>query len=812
MSDTRFAIRQLVKRPAFTATAVATLAIGIGATTTIFSVVDHLMLKDLPFADADRIVTVWQDNQRLGIAREDVAPANFFDWRDRNTVFAAIGGTEPYSQDLTGEGRPEVILSSLVTEGYFEALGIRPIRGRVFGPDDFGTVTEGPSGNVAVLGYGLWQQRFGGAEDIIGRTLILDGQPVVVVGILPPDVDLGLSYSVRKRELWLPKVIQPWEQYLRSSAGWTVVARLKPGVTVAQAEAEMDRIAANLATEHPETNERVGTTVVPLREQLVGAARPTLLLLLGAVGLVLVIACANVAHLQLARGTERVGEFAVRAALGADRGRIVRQLLTESLLLALVGAGLGGALAFWGVDVVRAISPGEIPRLDSVAVDTRVLGFALGLGALSAIGFGLAPAFQFSRPGLQEGLKEGRLTASLARQRVRRGLIVGEMAIALTLLIGAGLLIRSFAAILAVDPGLRTDDVLAMQIFYYHDDQDAQDRITFFERTLEDIEALPGVQSAGAVSAAPFLAANIDIRRPFRILDQPAPREGEEPFLYRTMATPRYFETVGIPVIEGRGFTAFDRLDAPRVAVINETLRRRYWPNESPIGKRIALQTTQSAPTAQPPIEIVGVVGDVRHTGLDSEPRPEAFFPHAQSGTGSMTYYVRAGGNPRDLVNPVQEVIWSAEPMQSIHQAGTLNQLVSGTLVARRFTLVLLSVFAGIALLMAAVGTYGVMSFTVNQRTHEVGIRMALGADRESVVRMIVRQGFELAALGMITGLAIAFFGTQVMSRLLYGIPPRDVVAFGGAVVVLTLAALLACWVPARRATRVAPMEALRHE
>jgi putative ABC transport system permease protein len=386
------------------------------------------------------------------------------------------------------------------------------------------------------------------------------------------------------------------------------------------------------------------------------------------------------------------------------------------------------------------------------------------------------------------------------------------MAVALTLLIGAGLLIRSFAAILGEDPGLRTDDVLAMQIFYYHDDQDAADRIGFFERTVEDIEALPGVRSAGAVSTAPFLAANIDIRRPFRILDQPAPREGEEPYLYVSVATPGYFEAVGIPVIEGRGFTAFDRLDAPRVAVINETLRRRYWPNDSPIGEKIAVNASQSAPTAQPPVEIIGVVGDVRHTGLDAEPRAEAFFPHAQSGTGSMTYYVRATGDPRGLINPVQEVIWNAEPMQSIYQAGTMQQLVSGTLVARRFTLVLLSVFAGIALLMAAVGTYGVMSFTVNQRTHEVGIRMALGADRDSVVRMIVRQGFELAALGMVAGLAIAFFSTQLMTRMLYGIPPRDVVAFGGAVVVLTLAALLACWVPARRATRVAPMEALRHE
>lgn len=806
MNDLRFAVRQLVKRPGFTGTAVVTLALGIGATTTIFSVVDHLMLRDLPFPDADRVVTVWQDNGRQGIPREDVAPANFLDWKERNRVFAALGGADPYSQDLTGEGRPEVMLSSLVTEGYFEALGVRPLRGRLFEPDDFRAAAGSVSGNVAVMGYGLWQNRFGGNEEIVGRVLTLDGTPVTVIGVLPPGVDLGLAYSVRKRELWLPKIIQPWEPDSRASAWWTVVGRLKPGVTLEQAEADMDRIGAQLAAEYPATNQGIGVTVVPLREHLVGAARPALLLLLGAVGLVMIIACANVAHLQLARGTERVGEFAVRAALGAERARLVRQLLTEALVLAVLGAGLGGAIAYWGVDIVRAISPGEIPRLDAITVDTRVLAFALILGVLSAVGFGLAPAFQFSRPKLQEALKEGRLTAGVTRQRLRRALIVGEMAMALTLLIGAGLLIRSFAAILAVDPGIRTEDVLAVQIFYYHDDQDAQDRVAFFEQTLEEIEALPGVVSAGAVSAAPFFAANIDIRRPFRLVDRPAARAGEEPQLYVTQVTPDYFETVGIPLIDGRRLTSFDRAGAAPVALINETLRRRYWPHDSPIGDRITVGDSQT------PVEIVGVVGDVRHTGLDAAPRPEAFFPHAQGGTGSMTYYVRTSGDPQALLSAVQDVIWRAEPLQSVYQAGTLERLVSRTLVNRRFTLVLLSVFAGIALLMAAVGTYGVMSFTVTQRTHEVGIRMALGADRHAVVRMIVRQGFGLAVLGMVTGAAIAFFGTRLMSRMLFGVPARDAVTFGGAVGVLAVAAFLACWIPARRATRVAPMEALRHE
>ncbi len=802
--DFRYALRQFIRRPSFTAIAVITLALGIGATTAIFSVVDHLMLRDLPFPDAEQIVTIWQDNQRDQNPREDVAPGNYLDWEERQQVFAAIGAAVPYSMDLTGEGhRPEVIFSSQVSSGFFAALGARPVLGRVLQEEDF---REG-AGKVAVIGYGLWQRRFGGDSTLVGRALTLDGEPYIVVGILPADFDLGLMYSVGKRELWTPLLLQGWERNARSSAWWTVIARLGPAVSLSLARADMDRIAANLSEEYPATNEGIGVSIVPLREHLTGAARPALLVLLGAVALVLLIACTNVAHLQLARGTERVSEFAVRSALGGERLRLLRQLLTESLVLSLVGAGAGLAVAYWGVDLVKALSPGDIPRMETVAVDLRILLFAGGLAVFTALISGLAPALQFSNPHLQEVLKEGRVFGSRMRARLRGGLIMAETALALMLLVGAGLLLRSFAKILEVDPGFRTEGVLALQVFYYEDGHKREDRVQFFSETIERMEALPGVRSAGAVSAAPFLAANIDIRTTFVALDQPAPREGEEPQGYISHVTPRYFETLGIPLLRGRGFNQFDRTGTPPVVVINETLRRRYWPATDPIGKKIKIDNY-----FQDGVEIVGVVGDVRHTGLDTDPRPELFVPHAQTGMGSMTFFVRTESAPAAFVDELQQVIWDVAPLQTFYQTGTVPQLISTTLAGRRFTLVLLNAFAAIALIMAAVGIYGVMSVSVSQRTHEVGLRMALGADGDRLVRMVVGEGLKLTSLGVVLGLVAAAFGAQALSSLLFEIPPRDTIAFTSAVFVLLAGAFIACYLPARRATRVDPVEALRYE
>jgi putative ABC transport system permease protein len=804
LSDVRYALRSLRSRPGFVLVAVLTLALGIGATTTIFSVVDHLMLRDLPFPEADRVVTLWQTNAREHIAREDVAPGNFLDWKERAASFVAMGAAEPYSFDLTGGDRPRVVLTNLVTEGFFEALGVKPIAGRLLQPGDH----RQDAGTVAVVGWGLWQRQFGGDPDLVGRVIVLDGRPTTVVGILPRDLDLGLGYSYARRDLWIPKRLEGWERTSRTSSWWTVVARTAPGVTLAQAQADMDRVAQGLTVEYPATNTGIGVSVVPLREHLVGAARPTLLILMAGVGLVLLVACVNVANLLLARGADRAREIAVRAAMGAPRRRLAGQLLIESMLLAAGGAATGVALTFWAVDLVKALAPGEIPRFETVAVNLRVLAFGVALAVATALLFGLVPALRLSRPDLRDVLAEGRTTAGRGRLRARHGLIIAETALALTLLIGAGLLLRSFATLLAVDPGFRRDHLIALQIFYYENDHTPQHRADFFERTLRDIGALPGVRSAGAVSAAPFLAANLDIRRTFLITDEAAPRPGEEPRTYVSTATPDYFATMGIPLLAGRVFDDRDRFGAPPVAIINETLRRQRFAGRNPVGRSFVL--TGSGPPR--PIEIIGVVGDVRHEGLDTDPRPEMFFSQGQSGDGSMTYFVRAAGDPASLIPAVQQRIWDQAPLQTFYQVGTVDALVGATLAGRKFTLLLVGVFAGAALILAAIGIYGVISFAVAQRTREVGIRIALGANRTDVVRLILGHGLRLAVLGVALGLFGAGLATPFMHDLLYAVSPRDWLAFAGGVVVLLAAAALASWLPAHRATKVDPIVALRSE
>jgi putative ABC transport system permease protein len=802
IQDLRFAVRALAKTPGFTLVAGLTLALGIGATTTIFSVVDHLMLRNLPYADAERVVTLWQVNTRLGVAREDVSPANYIDWKDRSRSFSAMGAVQPYSFDLIGEGRPQVVLANLVTEGFFEALGVQPLAGRLPQPGDF-RLEAGP---VAVVGWGLWQRRFGGDSHLIGRTILLDGRPTTVIGILPRDLDLGLGYSYARRELWVPRPMEGWERTARTSAWWTVVGRLAPSVSLTQAQADMNRVAGSLALDYPTSNRGVGVEVVTLREHLVGTARPTLLLLLAGVGLVLLVACVNVANLLLARGAARGREIAVRAAMGASRGRLASQLLTESAVLAVVGTAVGVALAFWAVEVVKALAPGEIPRFETVTVNIRVLSFAAALAACTALLFGLAPALRLSRPDIGDIMAEGRMTASRGRVRARHGLIVAETALALSLLIGAGLLLRSFSVLVGVDPGFQRDHLLALQVFYYEEGHTEVQRAAFFDRTLRSISGLPGVRSAGAVSAAPFLAANLDIRRTFRLRDEPLPRSGEEPQTYVSTATPGYFATMGIPLLRGRLFDDHDRFDTPPVAVINEMLRRQRFGDRDPVGRVVVMEGSPQ------PYTIIGVVGDVRHTGLDADPRPELFFAEGQSGNGSMTYFVRAAGDPGSLIPAIQQLIWDEAPHQTFYQVGTVNALISTTLAGRRFALFLVGAFAVVALAMAAIGIYGVISVAVAQRTREVGIRLALGATRRAVVQMILGHGLRLAAWGAAIGVTGAVLATPLMHDLLFAVSPRDALAFGAAVIVLLAAAVVACWLPAYRATKVDPMVALRTE
>lgn len=805
LQDLRYALRALRRSPGFASVAILTLALGIGATTAIFSVVDKLMLRPLPYAEADRIVTIWQNNTRDGVPRDEVAPANFFDWRERATAFSVVAAADPYAYSLlNADGRPETVFAVQVTEGFFEALGVEAYRGRFFAPEHH----QPGAGGSAVLTHGFWQRRFGGDPAIVGSTIPLDGEPFVVLGVLPPEFEPGLLRDVPgERSIWVARQEEGWERQARSTSGWwNVIARLEPGVSLDRARADMDRVARALAAEYPDTNEGVGATVVPLRDHLVSQARTALLVLMGAVGFVLLIACANVANLLVARATDRERDLAVRFALGADRRRLVGLLLTESLLIGLLGGAAGVAIAYGGVDVIRAIAPADVPRIETVGVDLRILGFALAVSLLAPLAFGLVPAVQAARSDLESVLKSARTT--LREGRLRAGLIVGEIALALTLLIGAGLLLRSFAAILRIDPGFRTENVAALQVFAWDQNPTFEDRVRFFDETLRRIEALPGVTSAGAVGAGPFFAEDISTRGTLYVEGRPPARPGEEAEIFVNWATPGYFRTLAIPLLRGRVFEASDRRDAPRVAVINEALRRRYWPAADPVGARVRLGGDDEQLTA----EIVGVVGDVRSRQLDVPPRPELYLAQAQVGSGGMTFFVATRGDAAALIEAVKREIWAVEPLQDFYQTATIEALISRTLVARRFSLALLGAFAGLALLLAAVGVYGVVSFNVNRRTHELGVRMALGACRAEISRIVLRQAMTMTLGGIALGLLGALAMARALTTLLYDVAPWDGWAFAGAGSLLAAAALLASYIPARRATRVDPVTALRAE
>jgi putative ABC transport system permease protein len=799
LQDIRYAARMLLKSPGFTAIAVLTLMLGIGPTTAIFSVIDTLMLRPLPYPHADRIVTLWQNTARDRSARDEVAPGNFLDWRERTTVFTQMAAVDPYAYSLiTPDGRPEAVFAARVTEGFFDILGIEAHRGQLLSPEHH----RPRAGNFAVITYGLWQRRFGADAALIGSSISLDGEPFVIVGVLPPDFDLGMQQDVPgERSVWVARQEEGWERRERTSGWWSVIARLKPGVSLEQARAELSRVAGGLATELRVTDAAIGATVAPLQDHLVSGARTALLVLLGAVALVLLIACANVANLLLARGTERAREFAVRAALGAERGRLVRQLLTESVMLALLGGALGVLLAFWGVELIKAVAPGDVPRIHAVDVDARVLGFALAVSLLTAVIFGLAPAAQGWRPELQSALKSARTTVTSARLRLRSGLIVGEIALALTLLVGAGLLLRSFAAILAVDPGFKKEGVVALQVFAWDRRDALSQRVRFFEETEQRIGALPGVRAVGAVTAGPFTASDIGIRRRLTL------DGGDSMQVFVNHATPGYFQAIGIPVVRGRAFEESDRVGSRYVALINETARRVSWPNdEEPLGRRIRVGDAKTE------FEIIGVVGDARLRSLEAEPRPEVFLAQRQTGWASMTYYVRTTGDPAATLEAAKRAIWAVDPLQDFYQTATLENLMATTLAPRRFSLLLLGTFAVMALVLAAVGIYGVISFLVTRRTHEMGIRLALGAQPRSVVGLIVRHGARLALAGLAVGLAGSWIASRALAGMLFGVGSRDVATFGGAAVTLLVVALIAAFLPARRAARVDPMVALRAE
>ena len=799
--DLRHATRMLWKAPGFTLAAVFILALGIGGTVSIVTLLDTLMFRALPYDDAERIVTVWSRNAATPSVREDVAPADFLDWRERSKSFSAIAAAIPYSFDYTGGGDPEVLFGGQVTEGFFDALGMKPLIGRGFLPEEF--VTGGRK--AAVISHSLWQARFAGDAGILNRTISLDGESWTIVGVLPREFAPQLLPRPGDLSVWTPKVIQDHERRTRGSAWWNVVARLAPGVTLQQAQGEMDTISAAIARENPRTNRSKTAWLVPMREHLMGDVRLPLFMMLGAVVLVLGIGCANVASLLMARGMEREREFAIRAALGAGRARLVRQLVVESLLLSSIAAIAGIGLAYWALQAIVALAPSGLLRLHDAAIDGRMLAFAAVLTTLTATAFGLIPAFQFSNPA-RDVMRERQ--SSGPRTTLRRGLVVAEIALALVLLTGAGLLIRSFARLMAVDPGFSAANVVAVQVFAYDRTGTPERTRNFFNSTIDRMRAIPGVQYVGTVSAMPFAAANIDIKTPLDIVGRPAATAEEQQATYITVASPDYFRAMTIPLKEGRFLEARDTEHAPRVAVISDALQRREWPNESPIGRKIRIRWH-----GQPlELEIVGVVSQIRHDRLNAAARAEIFAPLAQMPFGSMTYVLRGSGEPSALIEAAKRAIWSIDPLQTVYDSASVEALVDASVVRERFSMTLMTAFALIALVLCASGIYGIISFTTAQRTREIGVRMALGADGASIQRLVLREGSVVIAVGLTLGLVGAIAAAQVLQNLLFEIRPGDPLTIGVVCAVLAVVGLSASFVPARRATRVDPLVALRNE
>jgi putative ABC transport system permease protein len=799
--DVKHGLRMLHKSPIFTVSAVSILALGIGGTVAIVTLLDTLLFRPLPYADADRILTVWTRHAQRPSELEDVAPADFLDWRERTRSFTGIAAAIPYSYDYTDKGDPEVLFGAQVTEGFWDAFGTPPMLGRGFLPEEH---VRGARPSV-VISYGLWQSRFGGDPAILNRSINLDGNPYTIVGVLPRE--FAPQFFTRPGELsvWAPKVIQEHEKRTRSSAWWNVVARLKPGVTLEQAQSEMNAIAGALAKEYPRTNATTSPQLVTLREHLMGDVRLPLYLMLAAVVLVLAIGCANVASLLLARGVEREREFAIRAALGAGRTRLVRQLVAESLLLSAIAAIAGVALAHWALGAIVALAPSGVLRLHDAAIDGRILAFAAALTTLTAVGFGLLPAIQFSSPG-RDVVKERQ--ASGPRRTFRQGLVTAEVALALVLLTGAGLLIRSFERLLAVDPGFRAKNVVEVQVFTWDRTGTPERTRAFFANTIERMKTIPGVDAVGAVSAMPFAVANIDIKSPLEVIGRPPSAAGDQLGTYVTVATPGYFTAMSIPLKEGRFLEERDTEKAPLVAVISEALSRREWPKESPVGRRIRIMW--HGQKLEP--EVVGVVSQIRHDSLDSAARPEVFLPHAQAPFSSMTYALRGAGEPSALIDAAKRQIWSVDPLQTVYDAASVETLVAASVVRQRFSMTIMSTFALLALVLCASGIYGILSFTTTQRTREIGVRMALGADSRTIQRMVLREGSIVILIGIIAGLAGALAGARFLQTLLFEVSPGDPLTIASVCALLGIVGLVACYVPARRATRVDPLVALRAE
>ncbi|MGH7553267.1 MAG: ABC transporter permease [Longimicrobiales bacterium] len=800
VQDVRYALRTLIKSLVFTFTVIATLAVGIGANTAMFSFVDVLLLRPLPYATPDRLVAIWEDfSSAGGPAQEWFTPPDFADVRDQTRALDAVSIYNGWTPNLTGSGEPERLTGAIVSANYFSLLGVPPAVGRAFSAED----AEG-DGRVIVLSDALWQRRFGGDRGVLGTTLSLDGEPYTLIGVMPPSFRPPLLPA----ELWRPATATTFSAGCgRSCYVMRVLARIAPGATLERARADLASIANGIREQFQ--NEKVGFTfaLVPLAEQLSGPVRPALLALLGAVGLLLLIACVNIANLLLARAGAREREVALKLAIGAGRGAIVRQLLIESVTLGLIGGAAGVLLAYWGIDALVALAPAGTPRIDEVAVDGRILGFALLLSAATGLVFGLVPALHLSRPNLSQTLREGGPRASGVRGRVRNALVVTEMAIALTLLAGAGLLMKSFLRLQAVDPGYRPENVLTVNMLLPRTSYaDAPQLTVFYDELLARLRRRPGVTTVGATSILPLSGNNSDVG--FLIEGRPLPSDRTEaPVAWYRQVTEEYFAAIGMRIVQGRGFTERDRADAPPVVVINETMARRYWPNEDPIGKRI----DDGGPENRW-VTIVGIVADSRHSSIDQAPLVEMYLPFQQRPTRALTLVLRTAGDPLGLVPAVREEVRAADPELPLGAINTMEQLVSDAVALPRLYLSFFAFFATVALLLASIGIYGVTANAVAQRTQEIGIRMALGAQSADVIRMMVRQAMVLVALGLVLGLGLALVLSNTLTTLLFDLSPTDPSTYALIAATLALVAFVATWLPASRATRVDPIVTLRTE
>lgn len=802
LSDFRHAFRSLIRSPGFSVVVVATLAVGIGVTTTIFSVVDALLLEPLPYPDADRVMTLWESNPSQGIPQDRVAAGTFVDWQERSRSFDALGAYQNEDYILTDLNEAERLTAARITPELFRVLGVQPVLGRGFADEE----AQPGMHRVVILSHGLWQRRFGAARDIAGTAVTLDGEPYIVVGVMPSGFDFPPDQRV---DVWTPLTINPQLLPIRAMRTYNVVGRLEAAIDVETARTELRAIAADIENEHPQSNRGWTVDITPVLDQVLGDAKLLVVVVAGAAGFVLLIGCANVANLLLARATAQEREYAIRSTLGASGALLIRRSFAESLLLAVGGGTTGVLVSLWGIALLRGVLPGDLPRVQDVGIDGSVLVFAVVISLAAGLLFGFMPALQSRNPRLAEILQNA-ARGSVGRRYAKRllgGLVIAEVALALMLLVSATSLLRSFARLLDVDPGFRSEDVVSVALSlpetqYRTPEQQRQ----FYNALVDQVAALPGVINAGAVSALPMSALGIDFDLPFEIPDRPAPTPAERPRAEYRAVIPGYFRTLGISLIRGRLLDGFDRNEGRPVMVINETMERLYFPDVDPIGQSLGVPMAGS-------IEIVGIVGDVRHHNLGEAAQPEMFVSYQNFPLREMHIVARSlTVDPGSMLRGIRERVHALDPQLPVVGSATLAALLAESLAQPRFNTTLITVFSVCALILAAVGIYGVVSYSVAQRTSEIGMRIALGAGPRDTLELVLRQAVRFVVVGGTIGIAGQLAVGQVIRGMLFQVAPADPVTMVGVVVFLLVTAMVAAGAPALRATRIDPVAALRTE